>query len=855
MRFFLNIDYLEEIEGDMEEVYYDNLKQYSKRTADCKYTLDMLQLIRPSLISKHSVSIYFNWHLMFKNYFKISIRGLLKNPLNSFINVFGLAIALGFCVFAYTFANWTYKTDQFHEKKNEIFLTTFYAERDGSLQQYGLSPRQLGETLQEDFAPINNVCNIEDRQVIVKYKDNVFNERVRLTDAAFLEMFTFPLKWGVSESLEDINSIILSEEMSRKYFGEDNSIGQDLMLTFGKEQIKLFKVTGVAKAFPESRSFDFDFLINFKNLRLIDSDYDFHDWKSYVSATFIQVNDISEIPFINQEMEKYIDVHNQIAHEDWAISSFKLEPLATLHKNTEFIRDDIAMSSWGNLQSIIFLSVIAVFMLTLACSNYINIAIVSAAKRLNEIGVRKTIGATRKSIIIQFLSENIVITSFALIIGLFIGITVFITGFEQMWQFSMDFRWNDTTLWIFLLSILLITSFLSGIYPSLYISKFQVIGILKGNLKFGKKNPVTKVFLCLQLVLACVFITSAVMFTLNSNYLAKRSWGYNQSEVIYAKIADFADFEKLKKAMLQHPNVLSASGSVDHLGKSNSSKLVHFVDREIEVDQLEVDANYFKTMGLTLLEGRIFNKHVGSDKNSVIVNELMVKNMMWQQPIGEQFKMDSIQYEVVGVVKDFHSYSFFNPVHPTIFKVTDENKSNFQYLSLKVKAGSEKETYLTLQNEWLKLFPETPFNGGYQEDVWGNYFEEIKIHGKFWQVIAILAVILASLGLYGLMSLNITGRLKEFSIRKVLGAGVKNISENILRQYLLLFIIALVIGAPLSQFLLKTIFDASYTYHIPVTYSGVAIAVGILIFVLSITVLTQIFRAVNFNPVKGLKSE
>ena len=432
---------------------------------------------------------------------------------------------------------------------------------------------------------------------------------------------------------------------------------------------------------------------------------------------------------------------------------------------------------------------------------------------------------------------------------------MFIGGFEQMWNFSMDFSWNDSTLWIFLLSVLLITSFLSGIYPSLYISKFQIIGILKGNVKFGKKNPITKVFLCLQLVLACVFITSAVMFTLNSNYLAKRSWGYNQSEVIYAKIADFADFEKLKTAMLQHPNVLSASGSVDHLGSSNSSKIVHLADKDYEVDQLEVDAEYFETMGLALQAGRLFKKHAGSDKQAVIVNELLVKNMMWQQPIGEQFKMDSVQYEVVGVVKDFHSYSFFNHVHPTIFKVADENKSNFQYLSLKVKAGSEKGTYLALQNEWLKLFPDTPFNGGYQEDVWGNYFEEIKIHGKFWRVIAVLAVVLASLGLYGLMSLNITGRLKEFSIRKILGAGFQNITANILRQYLLLFIVAFVIGAPLSHFLLKIIFDASYTYHIPVTYSGVAIAVGILVFVLTITVLSQILRAVNFNPVKGLKSE
>lgn len=789
---------------------------------------------------------------MFSNYLKISLRGLLKSPLNSFINLFGLAVAIGICIYGYAFARWVYNTDQFHEHKHNVHLVTFSANRDGSLQQYGTTPRPLGEMLREDFSQVQKVCRIEDRNVVVKHEDRIFHEHVRYVDPEFLQMFTFPLKWGDAKALNDLNSIVISEPISIKYFGDANPVGLDLLVKFDKERSKAFRIVGVAKDFPDARTIDFSFLINYENLRTADLAFDAHDWKSSVSATFIQT-DPGDITGIAQRMDKYKKLQNDAVEKDWAISSFSFVPLATLNEASEFIRDDISRSTKDDRVVVVYFVIIAAFMLALACLNYINIAIVSATKRLKEIGVRKSIGANRAVVIVQFLSENVVTTFFALLAGLLLGMTVFIPGFERMWHFSMGFRLDDLTLWIFLGVVFVFTSIASGIYPSIYISGFNVVGILKGSVRFGRKNPLTKIFLGLQLVLACIFLTCAVMFTQNSNYLAKRSWGYDQSVVLYAIPPDQSGFEELQAKMEQHPDVLLTAGSSHHIGKASSQRVIHLPEHEYEVEQLAVGANYFETLSLPLLQGRFFHSQEGSDQDAVVVNEMLVETMGWKDPIGQVFRMDNAERKVVGVVKNFHNHDFYTPLRPMVF--TRAQKEDFRYLTMKVRPGTSIKTYQTMQANWANLFPEVPFDGAFQEDVWGNYFSEIKNHGLFWIIISSMAVALAGLGLYGLMTLNVAARTKEFSIRRTLGAGLKNISGNITNQYVILFAVSLLLGAPVSYLLVKFIFDSSFAYHMPVDFSGASIAVLILVLVLVITATTQIRKIVKANPVEGLKGE
>ena len=851
LRFFLKKEYIEEIEGDMEEMFYDNVDQLSYRQAKKIYVKEMLKLLRPILLRNIGNIHAINQFGMFKNYFRVSVRGLKRNPLNSFINIFGLSMAIGICVLGYGFSQWTYSTDQFHEHRNEVYLVTFFTDRDGTQQQQGRTPRPLGDMLRQDFTHIEKVCRVEDRSVVIKRGEEVYQEKVRFTDPSFLEMFTFPLQLGTPSSLSDINSIVLSKESAQKYFGDENPIGQTLLMKFGKDQGKEFKVTGVAREFPVAATIMFNFLVNFENVKTADPAYDIHNWASLVNATLIQVGNPADIETIAHGMDKYKKMQNQAVNEDWAASQFAFEPLATLHERAGDIKDDISRSTGDNYKSVIFLSIIGGFLLILACLNYINIAIVSAARRLKEIGVRKSIGATRRIVIVQFLSENIVVTFFALAVGLFLGAVGFIPWFEYVNDFSMGFHLTDLKLWLYLSAIMLLTGIASGAYPAFYISKFQVAGIFRGTVQFGKKNPLTKIFLCAQLMLACVFITLAVVFTENSNYLAERSWGYNQGDALYVLVPDELSYEELSAVMASNPDVLSVSGSVHHLGKSHKTTVYHTPEHEYEADELDVDATYFSTMGIELKEGRLFNNHEGSDRRSVVVNETFVKKMGWEDATSRVFKIDSVQYDIVGVVKDFHSYSFYNLIRPTIFRVAE--KKDYRYLSMKVSSGSELEAYKALESNWKELFPEVPFSGGFQGDVWGWYFDSIHTHGKVWQLVASIAVVLSTLGLYGLMTLNVAGRVREFSIRKVMGAGLKNITADITKQYVFLLTIALVIGAPVSYFLVRFVLDLAYRYHMPVDFSGVTIAVVSLILVLLTTVSTQVDKVFRANPVDGLK--
>jgi putative ABC transport system permease protein len=851
LRFFLKKEYVEEIEGDLEEIFYDQVETFSINKAKRIYTWEVLKLLRPILLKNVTGSRSINQYPMFKNYFKTSFRSLIKNPLSSFINVFGLSVAIGICLLVYTFIEYDNSIDQFHENKNKVYLATFYAERDGSLQQYGTSPRPLGEMLQQDFNQIKKVCRIEDRGVVVKQEDNVFHERMRYTDPEFLEMFTFPLKWGTASSLSDLNSIILSEDMSTKYFGSENPLGKDLLVIFNDQVKKVFTVTGVAETFPKARAIDFNFLINYQNVRVANPQYELTNWKEFLNATLIQVDSPLDLEPIAKGMDKYKVLQNEV-QQDWAISSFAFEPLATLFEKSSTIKNCISQDF--NVEGRIGMPIIAIFMLALACFNYINIALVSASKRLKEIGVRKVIGANRFKVVVQFLTENIVVTLFALSVGMLMGVLVFIPWFVQFTGWPLETKLWNPNIWIFLLVLLLFTGIVSGIYPALYISKFEATRIFRGSLEFGRRNPLTKLFLGIQLVLACITITAGVVFTQNNSYQRSRSWGYNQKEALYVNVFDQVAFDKMKAALLQDPDVISLAGSSDHLGKEVSTAVLRLPpNNKYEVDQLSVDAHYFETMELEIIKGRGFKEHVASEDQKIIVNELLLQNLNITEPIGHQVEIDSTQFEIIGVVKEFHNESFFTKVKPTIFRMASEN--DYRYLSMRVKAGSELKMYVNLQNQWAKLYPEIPFQGGYQEDVWSGYFNSLDKSVAFNRIIALIAVMLASLGLYGLVTLNVSGRVREFSIRKTLGAGIHNIASIIMKQYILLTLVALVIGAPISYIFTKAYLDMLFSYSMPMGYSGIIISVFLLVMVLLIVISTQIRKVIKLNPVDGLKVE
>ncbi len=798
---------------------------------------------------KTSLRSILHW-VMLKNYFKTSTRSLFKNPLTSFINVFGLAVAIGICLLVYVFLAWDNSIDQFHTKKEEVYLATTYINRDGDLEQNGRTPRPLGALMAQDMPQVKQVCRVDDGPVIIKFRDVVFNEQLRYVDPNFLDFFTFPMAKGNKKGLEDLNSIVLSHAMGIKYFGENNPIGELVTVIFGENNKKEFTVVGVAAPFPKAHAIAFDFLVHYENLKTALPEFSDDDWGAFVSATLIQVDDINQIPQIKQSMEGYRMAQNK-AQPDWSIHSFEFEKLADLHKVSGRIKNDISYDD--NLEGRIGLPVIALLMLALACLNYINIAIVTASKRLKEIGVRKVIGANKRQVIVQFLLENMVTTSFAMLLGVGMGIFLFLPWFIGFTGWDLELNTMSSDFWLFITSILLATGLLSGIYPAFYISKFDTVSIFRGAQKFGKNNLVTKAFLGVQLVLACTTIAVGIVVAQNNAYQSQKQWGYQPDQLLYSALQKTKSFENLKIALEKHPSIQTVVGAKEHVGLTLDALVLSHNSIQYEVSSMSVGPNYIETLNFELVAGRSFIDKKESDKQALVLNEKAVENLQLKNPIGALLTIQNVKYEVIGVVKDFHFHNFFNTIEPMVMQLTEETK--FDYIVLRTEKGSEQKALSLLKKEWLKQNPELPFYGGHQTETWGVFFEMIQKAKDFNAIIAVVAVFLAGMGLYGLVSLNVSGRTKEFSIRKTLGAGLQHLSSNILKEYVWLTTIALLVGGPMSYIVSKAYLDMLFAYPMPLDYSGILMALVVLVVVLLLVVATQVKKVFQSNPVKGLQAE
>lgn len=785
---------------------------------------------------------------MINNYFKSFSRNMLKHPLTSIINVLGLAVAIGICLVVYLFYDWDKSLDQFHEHKNEVYLTTFFVNREGTEQQYGTSPAPMGKMMTQDFPQIEKMCRIVDAGAVVKYEENVFNERIRYVDPAFLDVFTFPLKWGMANSLKDANSIVLSEEVAKKYFKDENPVGQNMLIKFSETTSKTFRVGGVAKAFPDHHIIDFDMLINFDNIKIAKPDFEMNDWEEMVAATLIKVGSAEEMKEVRKGVKKYLDLQHA-ANSEWPISSFEFVKLADLHFEASHIRNSISHDYNGEAR--LGMPIIALFMVVMACLNYINISITSAVKRLKEIGLRKVIGARRSAVMSQFLIENLFMTAFAALIGLLLGATVFMPWFCRLSGDAIHFNPADPFVWIFTSVVILLTGILSGAYPSVYISKFQAVEVFRGSVKFGQKNVATKIFLGLQLVITCIGITNAIVFSQNSTYQKQRSWGYEKEDVLYSYVGSQSAYTKLYNAMRQEPSVKLLAGAKNHLGQSSETKVVEVNDREYEVQKFEVSPNYFETMGIPFNTGQSFASD--GDKLQLVVNEKFMKNLGLMEMEHAAVTIDSVSYRIVGIVEDVHSQSFSHKIKPTIFQVID--KDDVAYLVVKANEDQTEQAYTTMKNKWAVLFPETPYAGRYQEDIWRGFFNQVAAAQKFYRVIASIAVLLASLGLYGLVNLNVESRIKEFSVRKVLGANTKSLLLSLGKQYFWLLLISLVFGIPFSYIMAKLSLEMLWSYPMPMNISGVLFAGILLTFVVGFVIFTQMKKLLQADPVAGLKTE
>ena len=787
---------------------------------------------------------------MFRNYLKTALRNIRKNKLISFINLTGLSLALGCCITVYTFLEFAYTQDSFHEDKDKIYLVTNTVNRDGNIQHWGDSPTPIGPMLMDDYTQVNAMTRIDYRNGVMKYEDDLFNENFGFVDPDYFEMFTFPLKWGNTESFKEGTGIVITEDISEKYFGTENPVGEQITMIIGQNTLS-FTVGGVFEKIPRYASFYVRIAVPFEKIKQADTEYDYDDWKDFISATFIRLNDSADRGTIEAGMNKYVSLQNK-AEKDWPAEDYPLEVLETLSQHSEDLQGDISGGSDRAGNMVMFL--LGLFMLLLASFNYINTSISSGAKRLKEIGIRKVVGGVKQQLVFQFITENLIMTIIALIVGLILSATLFTPGFDSMFSIGLQVDFTSTGLWVFFLAIVVLTGVASGAYPAFYIASFKPVMIFRGRQKISR-NRFTKVFLTFQFILSLILISAGFAFIQNSQFQAKRDWGYNQEQVLVLPLVESADYAPLRNEIAQSPDVKMIAGSSNHAGRSTSLAVIDVAGEQKEVRRLDVGENYPELMELRLIEGRFLNHESVQDQESfVVVNETFIKGLELEEGYDQfTFRYDSNQYSIAGVVEDFHYNHFYDKISPLIIRVVPEE--DYRFLSVRTEAGKANSTYETIEASWKEQFPDNPFLGFYQDEIWSWYFNNLRGHGKIMGFMAILSIVLSCMGLFGLVSQNVTFRIKEFSVRKVLGADTMHITKVMNRQFVILLTIAAVIGVPLSFFAISGLMDSIYTYRMPDTPLPYIMA-AVILFATSIgTISSLIIKVLRNNPAQTLRTE
>ncbi len=726
---------------------------------------------------------------MLKNYFKLAYRNLWNNKSIAFINIFGLSIAIAtsIAVFLFLQNNWT--MDNFHENGDQIYIAEYVVDNNGEEQIWGNTPIPLAEALLNDFPQIENVTRVEMRGSKVYLEDKVFEELVYFADPSYFDMFTFPLAEGSTAALNDPDAIILNAALAEKYFKEEDAIGKALTIVFDNQVKKVFTVKGVAAPFPENVGFKFDIITGFNTLTSI-GETNQNDWTRHIRGTFIQLQEKANIETIVTNMGKYIALQNA-ANDDLKIKSFVFDNLKNPNPKAYDVYSRPAYATHP-IETIIF-SLMALLMMALSCFNYINIALGFAGKRLKEIGVRKAIGGKKIELILQFMSENLLLCLFALLLGLAITQMVLIPLFNSIMvvQISLTISENQS-IWFFLLGLLGFTAIASGAYPAFYISAFQPASIFRGSQQVIKKNKLTRLFLGTQFVLAFSTVIIGVLLLTAGKHWEQMDWGYHPDKTLMVRLENAKQYDILKSEMERNPFVQEIGGSVNHVGESIARGKVKIKEKETEIIQFEVGTNYFNALGLQLRQGRFFDAfRPREDAQATVINQRFANQQAWSNPIGQTFRKEGQVYTVVGVVENFKIAGFSKEFPLAFYLGAPED---YGYMAIRHAAGTNQQVEDYARKRWTTLYPDIPFNYFHQNLVFENFYRSYGNVSRVFGYVAGLALLIACMGLFGLATQNYARYLKEASIRKVLGATVSQIVLLANRQFFWMLIISSVIA-------------------------------------------------------------
>jgi putative ABC transport system permease protein len=814
---------------------------------------------------------------MLYNYFKVTMRNIWRSKVNSIINILGLAVGIACAILIVLFVKDELTFDQFHTKIDRLYRVTTTISRVGDGQMEGMTPFVFGLTVKDEIQDIEAAIVLTSYNDMVEHGETQFRELITVVGADFFKMFDFKVLDGSTVgALDKITDLVVTKEMAEKYFGRVNVAGETLRINAGGE-LKDYQITAVLANIPSNSSLQFGLLVGDANLKYLFEERQLNHWFMIAGEVYVL---LKEGATAERTEAMFPDmIKKGLGAERYERINYQngLQPMRDIHLGPQMS----SLAPISDPKYTMILGAIAALILLIASINFITISLAKSISRAREIGVRKAVGALKNQLIWQFLLESTVLAFIALFLGLIL-VWFTLPLFNELAQKRLIFDLNGLNSLIFI-SLTLLVAFMAGFYPALVISGFKPTKILKGEINVGAgKQRLRVVMVAAQFIVTIFLITSTLIMKKQINFMQTKNLGYDKEQLVVVPLnvdgsggmidqltKGMAKGERLQRMLEQEPAIASVTLTAHSFGPGGwvrlSFKDENGDDRDFFFNT--VAANYVKTLGIEIVNGRDFNADNEADRRrSVLVNEAFVKEYNLPQPIGARLPNKEFDdHEIIGVVKDFNFASLHMPVEPLMLAINpkigfsgahgiDLNSDPTPKLTVRIKAHEIPEALAKIEAKWHEAYPGEPFDYNFVDEQLAHQYAAEQNLGKLVTTAAILAILIGSMGLFALAMLSMSARLKEMSIRKVLGATNANVVYILSRNYMILVLIALVISVPLSyQVMSAWLTDFAFRINIGAGTFVVAGMISLIIAWLAISY-HSIKMAAN-NPVAGLRSE
>jgi putative ABC transport system permease protein len=816
---------------------------------------------------------------MLKNYLKIALRSLWVTKAHSVINILGLSIGIACSILIVLFVKDEWTFDTFHSKADRIYRV-WVKEDWGENQQFfnTVTPFALGPALKESFKEVEYQVRIHKMGTQVKVGQDQYSETLTFGGQNFFDVFDFPLLSGSRDALKSQNGVVINNYWSKKYFGSANPIGKTISIQLG-ERFEDFEVKAVVETLPSNSSIRFYLMISDLNYPKLYNEQTLNsEWFNVTPETFVL---LSEGVHANEFVQKLpAMLKTAIGEEDFVKSRYTagLQPLTAIHLDTKF---PAGLAEVNDPKYSYILAAIAILILAVACINFVTLSVGRSIKRAKEVGIRKVVGAERIQLIFQFIGEALIVTVISLVIGVIVSV-LSLPLFNDLSGKKLVFEPNAFSI-LMAAFLVIIIGLVAGSYPAFVLSNFKPITILKGKILSGNsKQGLRKVLVGIQLILSIFLISSTLIMRRQLSFLQNKNLGYDKEQLMVVQLnvprggrlvervrTGFEKAEQFKAELSKTPEVVSVGASSHDFGYGGWTNIGYTDDKgTYRTFNLNViDYDYMNTLKMEFASGRNFSKDIPSDsRRGVIVNEALVREYGWSDAVGQELPGKKFgDHEIIGVVKDFNYESLYTKVTPLVIVIdpaiilqgaqnVNIGNTPVPKLMIRLQAGNLPTSIEKVRDVWNQLTGEEEFVFDFVDQALAQQYRNDMHLGKIVQIATLLAMAIGSLGLYALASLAMQNRVKEISIRKVMGASENSLLVLLSRDYVVLIALSLLISVPITFYLMDGWLQ-SFEYRINVGWDVFILAGGISMVIALLTISYHTIKTALTRPAETLKYE